>query len=67
MNLEELPARLRTKLADRVLGHSYASLDTINEFFCKEIHPVIIHIPLLTEDLHQIPEMLNKLLEFWQN
>ena len=67
-NLDELRERLSKNLADSVLGYSFASLEEINATFCKYPNPIIIHTHLLTEDWQQQGfEILNKLLEFWQN
>jgi inactive STAND len=67
-NLDELRERLRTYLADSVLGYSLSSLEEIHATFCKYPNPIIIHTHLLTEDWQQQGfEILNKLLEFWQN
>jgi hypothetical protein len=61
-----LSARLCKNLADSVLGCSFSSLEDINEAFYKYPDPIIVHTHLLTEDWQQGPEVLNKLLEFWQ-
>lgn len=67
-NLDELSERLSKNLADNVLGSSFASLEEINATFCEYPDPIIIHTHLLTEDWRQQGfDILNKLLEFWQN
>jgi hypothetical protein len=67
-NVDELSERLCKNLADSVLGRSFASLEDINEIFCKYPAPIIIHTHLLTEDWQQQgSKILNKILEFWQN
>ncbi|SRR5579883_2145670 len=67
-NLDELSERLSKNLADNVLGYSFASLEEINATFCEYPDPIIIHTHLLTEDWRQQGfEILNKLMEFWQN
>jgi inactive STAND len=67
-NLDELATRLCRNLADRVLGYSFASIEEINDNFCKYPGPIIIHTHLLTEDWQQQGfEILNSLLDFWQN
>ena len=67
-NLDSLREQLCKNLADSVLGYSFASLEEINATFCEYPNPIIIHTHLLTEDWQQQGfEILNKLLEFWQN
>lgn len=66
-SLDDLTGRFCKSLADTVLGYSFASLEEINKTFCKYPDPVIVHIHLLTEDWQNGPDVLNQLLEFWQN
>lgn len=75
-NLDELREQLCHNLAYKVLGDCSASLkdtledtlEDINATFCEYTNPIIIHTHLLTEDWQQQGfEILNKLLEFWQN
>jgi len=66
-SLDNLTERLCKSLADTVLGNSFASLEEINRTFCKYPDPIIVHTHLLTEDWQNDPNVLNQLLEFWQN
>jgi|GEM_PF-1833503 len=74
-NLDELRERLCKNLVNEVLGHTFncpeeinATLKEINASFCKYPSPIVIYTYILTEDWQQQGfEILNKLLEFWQN
>ncbi len=67
-SFDDLPVWLRRNLAGTVLKSSLASLEEINEAFCKYPAPVIIFTDLFTENWkNQGFEILEKFLEFWQN
>jgi hypothetical protein len=66
-NLDDLSNRLQKNLAEKFVGHSYASLEDINQKFYNYEYPVIIDTDLTTEDWQEQGfEILKKLLEFWQ-
>jgi len=65
-SLEKLPDYLYKHLADVVGEHGFASLEEINQAFCKYPYPAIVHTHLLTEDWNkQGARILYELLEFW--
>ncbi|MBO3457464.1 hypothetical protein G7B40_004095 [Aetokthonos hydrillicola Thurmond2011] len=74
-NLDLLKDRLCKNLVTKVLGHDFdcpeeinATLKEINASFCKYPSPIVIDTHIRTQDWQQQGfEILNKLLEFWDN
>lgn len=66
--LDTLWARLTKNLADTVENDSFATVQTINQTFGKYPGPILVHLHLLTDDWQRLgPNLLPKILEFWQN
>jgi len=66
-DLSKIHERLSQDLANTVREDSFASLEEINEDFCKSYDLVIIQIHLLTDDFRQKEsDILTKLLHFCQ-
>ena len=67
-SLKILPDRLCKNLADTVENYSLATVEQINQTFCRCPGPVVVHLHLLTEDWQRLGSgLLPKVLEFWQH